>query len=288
MAASRLYNLPRPDRAADVELKDAPPEEIIKATYGMWMDAIPGRGYENAYEIACKMVRPFRSRFSGTLQSSAVPECNNFFKGLYLSALLNETNFERLYEDGQAVYAGHRLRPGKTIEIVKGERAGDLGTQVQATYVAQEAEGGAVINRTKVSNLGTLASNLTCINRGEVNGLCVDDRNPICINLGRVHSGICIGSHEPICINYSKKVSTIGYLASGGVFVTTVELERVFLDYSRGKVYGVGPSDIDSALGSLLEELKKYSEGSDIPKAEETARKVDKYVRKTYEPRKIA
>jgi len=252
-----LYNLDVPDELAKLDLKTADKKEIINVTCHAWMDSFGSFGdridSEPLYNSACKMIAPFRNKIKGKICSAdagvKASDRNKSFVGYFLSAVLNETEADTLeYGLPNAVWSslGYCLKGGKTLEIKKG---------VLGEYAGMNAEGGTIVNRGMVYELGTHATGGLFINHTKM--WCVRD------TLGsdktdKVRAGY--SARNSILINFGD-IDSIPMFENGGIF----------LDYSKSpcECFSVrnkspelnlvvyGDMKKDTVLATLLEDIKR-------------------------------
>ena len=285
MAASNLYGLPRPDRTADVVLEGGSREDIIDVTYQAWLGAVrqckdPSESVEQLYEAACQLVRPFRKKITGELTGKELKPIRNdpgyvsiinsvSDAGLYISALLNETDITKVTVDRTLPlisHIGYRLGHEKMIEVGRGEVTWDI---------FKEATCGVGINHGRIEQF-----------------MGKENSGGILVNLGHIcHLGY--DANGGTFLNFGGDPNTIGYGAKDGVFVSrTMPSSGNFLpkyDYG-GPAYGVKPEELrnDKDLDKMMDEVEKSARDSDTPAVAKLGRKIDQYVRAHYKPREVA
>jgi len=275
MSSETLYKrAEHAEEIGDLDLTDAGPKEIIKATYEAWCSATKNLHIEHyphpgpIYEAACRIIRPFGKRISGSLRADSIPSpLPGRTNGLYLSALLNETDADVL-------------------------SVGKLGYEIDFIgWYMKSGKAAIVENDAKVSWLGYGAQNSTAVILGDVGITGIRSSGLNCINLG----GTCLASNNRgmTFINYGHINDLCGRTDDGMLIETTgkcyYEDNRVTKILVGKNSYCVDVEDIcaDLPLQVMLEELESASKGSDMPKVNDGIRKVDAHVRKNY-PRKIA
>ncbi len=340
---SFLYrNAEHADDLADLDL-GTDPAEVLKGAYSVWnqqREEFYSKGnpnlwnseseHEFLYSEACKLVRPYKGLFKGTITGNDflfigegvlaaegyVPDeeragygcqyssgfgCSSVTSheftshaGLFLSALLNETDLESMAVDwypAQLWGLGYRLKDGKTVVVCPDGRLGDLGEKAEGgvtlvygevmRWLAQKASGGLHINLGERSrhtsgewniDIGERSSGGIHINFGVCGKMGQNAANGTFMQLGelgwggdtigdRARGAVCVGVPRPECI---------GYEASHNVSEYDVK-------------YGN-----DEVLKGLLKELRAVrpsfyaEEKPDILKIRDVARKVDAHVRANY------
>jgi len=258
----------RADEVADLNLKDADPAAIIAATYDAWDGMLddylsrPEKLEDNNvilenkedwfYDKARGLLTPYREKLRGVLTENElrhVADRRRCLAGLYISALLNETDISMLsLGPSPAIYnlLGWRLKPGKTLEIRGVCKAG---------YVAPRAEGGVVIlrKRSSATEVGHMAEGGTFLlyNKLPPNAFA--------------EGGLFV-------------------LADRGIVLCDEDTAR-----RRDVIYGIESElhaldGMDVKLRSLYDKILAAGEAPDIPRVEKLARKIRKNLMK----RKIA
>jgi len=255
---STLYGLDVPDETAELDIRSANPKKVFKMLFENFEMTVPEEELCHSYmkinaamyERACRMVKPFADVFGGTLRVtktflSTVDE--RIYLGgpkmaHFLSALLNETELERMTVNIRLPGIGYRLKEGKILELLE---------QAYVTEAGREAHGGIVINRGEVQNLGRPCFGGTFLIFKDV--------------------GVQVGgdqaygeSSDTLFLDFRKRSvsnrNLSSYSMTDCVFVSeTQEIEGL---YCNGHA---GPAALksDEALRSLMDEIKAASKASD-------------------------
>jgi len=306
MSTEHLYKrAERADEVADPDMKDADPKEILAATYDAWLgifdqykDQDIRYTIDMLYRQACRLVRPFKEKMAGTITEKELgpiaddphyKECEDnqrnksgqavyrkyCYAGLYLSALLNETDLDRLSIGSfpaKLEEVGYCLQPGKTVEVREDAIVGNVGDAAQG--------GIGIVRGTCEGNVGWDASGGIFPVFGAVEG-CVGYRAtggmfPI---FGKVkHSiGNCVTGG--IFTVYGTAEGNIGYDAAGGIFIA-----KQYFTVSMNGTYRVDTEGLekDAELGRLLDELEVACRAEKFGEVETVARQIDGHVRKNY------
>jgi hypothetical protein len=289
MSTERLYRkAERADDIGDLDLLGADQKEIIDRTYDVWFgDVNPVikelRDFNPLYKLACRIVRPFKVLISGTLTdrdfsaAKAKRLCKEeWAAGLYVSAVLNETDAKRLYW-GDFPYGldslGCDLKEGKTLCIIE-------GGPIDVRYAGSAARGGTVINDRKVYGMGDCARDGIFINKRHCETMGEEARGGIFVNID--------------CADQ------MGNRATGGLFVDydrshnidgKVSWRSARTRYEKnGATYQHDAlnAEKDEFLRKLMDRMEEAAMKEKIADVKETGRKIDAHLRKTYKPRKIA
>jgi len=244
MSRCSLYNLDVPDEMAELDLKGASAADIITATYYSWLKETEGKrdqpGKEKfnwSYNLAAKMLRPFREMFKGELNTDEIPALR--YTGapgtdIYLSVLFNETCLERLIMGRSEVNyfynLGRGIPKGKTLEI-----SADLkSSRLQA---GNHACGGTVINNNpSATELCCGATECLAINNNHADEFGQDAEGGLFVNNGRA-SFMGVGAKGGIFLNFKKVVNWLGYMNEGGIFLNFGEYVAGIGEQALGGVH---------------------------------------------------
>ncbi len=309
MSTESLYRkAEHADEIADPDLTEA----NVAAIYNVWRDFLGERyapheafhrsNNDSLYEQACRLVRPFKKQLTGTITEKDLgPMTNDRYiwsvkdmfcsageehclAGLFLSALLNETNVDKLSLGSFPCVlsdAGYRLQPGKTVEIREGGWVDDC-----CSY----AQGGIGIVRGKVEkHLGRYASGGIFPVYGTVEGgVGWDASGGVFPIYGVVEQAVGDQASGGIFPIHGTVEGRIGRESSGGTFVVCKKPKKRFLYKSNGAC-GAGPDELekDAELSRLMDELEQAGKTEKFDEVEKIARRVDEHVRKNYK-RKVA
>jgi len=337
---SFLYrNAEHADDLADLDL-GTDPAEVLKGAHSVWNQrfeelykkdfnfARSDAGEELLYGEACKLVRPYKELFKGTItgndflfigegvlaREGFVPDKDiagygreygefgytgrsrefSSSDGLFLSALLNETDLESMFVDWYPARLwglGYRLKEGKTAIVGPEARLGDLG---------EKAEGGATLVYGEVMiRMAKSASGGVHLNMGRRSRHTTDDWN---VSMGEKSTGgifinfdVCGKMGENAANGtfiqlgkFGKGANDIGEHAAGAVCVGVENPQYNNHYYSHNVSRYETKYGKDEALKVMLNELARerpfffLEKKPDILKIKDVARKVDAHVRMNY------
>jgi len=303
MTTEQLYKkADKADEMADPDIKDMDKTTIARACYDVWVagckDVIKDENFflhmarnrdlweeqcEPLYRQACSIIAPYREKVNGTFNTSGLKlkrlmKKDHYFSddypaeirmaGIYLSALLNETDLNKLVVDEkdkktggwdkaiELSHLGWHMKPGKILEILEG----------CVTGTAEHAEGGIVVNYASALKCGGHSSDMIIVNYCS-NSWGDGAKGSVFINMD---DGSEFGDKSENCVlvDFGKTTYAGGDLRADNIY----HVESRDIWHSKQLI----------ELGHALEEAGKKR---DTPKIVELARKVDEHVRKTRKPK---
>jgi len=214
----------KPEEIKKVEINQDP-VQIIRSTYKLWLpEAKISKHYKNPldfsetrtffrdnlycypevadelYGWAARLLKPHANAFKDLepkqLETilSTVNEKDTRASGLFLSAMLNETDMLEMSGIFQRYFLGYRLEPGKTLTPEKGSEIVFLGNYSKGTIfnygesvqMAHDAQGGVQINFGNIERLGD-NSESKVVNYGFATHMSELAKGGIHLNFGEIN-----------------------------------------------------------------------------------------------------
>lgn len=269
MTIQALYEgLERPENLTNIKVFDNPVDAAISA-YKIWLPITKIKSgdlhiyviSEQLYNEAVPLIEPHKKLFSNikadqleTILKNIKPEDTNA-SGLFVSAMLNETDLKELDGVFNHEILGYRLAPEKTLIVREGSYVSELGLRMQGTLInygeaetmGTGAENGIQVNYGLVRhhfglitkggvqiNFGNFRANMAIesvggvqLNYDEGSIFAVYSRDGMQINFGEVDS-MSEGVVGGMQINYNKVIHQMSSEVKGGIQINMGEVKEIY------------------------------------------------------------
>lgn len=297
----RYGRLDRPEQKVYMDAEEDPVQAALSG-YRLWLEIAARSGFrvyrpqglffynykiaDHLYEEAKSLVRSKLAAFKGIEKSdmqkivSGIETDDSNASGIYLSALLNETDIGEMASVLKHTIAGYRLGKERTLIALQGSDVADLGTHADGNIVnygrvvnmSSDISSGVHLNFGYARFMARYALGGVLMNFGEVRSIPHWVNGGISLNFGEAHEinhplqgGVQMNFGQ--CDRFS--VSSIVFDHPGILLNFGIMREpHQFLDHiQRSKHYEKGIEEIRGQMREKAENFKSLDALKDFPEA---------------------